>query len=74
MYKECQAAEVIATPKDCQGAAKQRPEAPRSSLIYRARDLDPKPQDRELKPQDLLELNASFVMQASTKTLTACGV
>ena len=33
MYKECQAAEVIATPKDCQGAAKQRPEAPRSKLI-----------------------------------------
>ena len=65
---------VIATPKECQEATKQRPEAPRSSLIYRARDLDPKPQDRELKPQDLLELNASFVMQASTKTLTACGV
>ena len=65
---------VIATPKECQEATKQRPEAPRSSLIYRARDLDPKPQDRELKPQDLLELNASFVMQASTKSLTACGV
>ena len=65
---------VIATPKECQEATKQRPEAPRSSLIYRARDLDPKPQDRELKPQDLLELNASFVMQASTKSLNACGV
>ena len=65
---------IIATPKECQEATKQRPEAPRSSLIYRARDFDPKPQDRELKPQDLLELNASFVMQASTKTLTACGV
>ena len=32
---------VIATPKECQEATKQRPEAPRSSLIYRARHLDP---------------------------------
>ena len=31
---------VIATPKECQEATKQRPEAPRSSLIYRARGLD----------------------------------
>ena len=37
---------VIATPKECQEATKQRPEAPRSSLIYRARDLD-----RELNPR-----------------------
>ena len=51
---------VIATPKECQEATKQRPEAPRSSLIYRAWYLH--------------EPNASFVMQASTKNLTACGV
>ena len=42
---------VIATPKECQEATKQRPEAPRSSLIYRTRHLDPKPQDRELNPR-----------------------
>ena len=42
---------VIATPKECQEATKQRLEAPRSSIIYRAWDLDPKPQDRELNPR-----------------------
>ena len=65
---------IIATPMECQEGTKQRPEAPRSSLIYRARHLYPKRQDQELNTLDLHELNASFVMQASTKTLTACGV
>ena len=32
---------VIATPKEYQKATMQRPEAPRSSLVYKAVDLDP---------------------------------
>ena len=47
---------VIATPEECREATKQRPEAPRSSSIYSARDLDPKPQDRELNPRIFLNL------------------
>ena len=73
MYKECQVAEVIATPKDCHGIHQAAPRSAQEQVNHIAWDLEPKPQDRELKPQDL-ELIASFVMQASTKSLTACGV
>ena len=47
---------VIATPKECQKATKQRPEAPRSSLVYKAPDLDPKTPDRELNPRIVTNL------------------